>query len=299
LTPDYRKYLKPEVVSRLSRLDLIARLVVEGFITGLHRSPYHGFSVEFSEYRPYMSGDPIRNIDWKVLGRTDRYYVKQFEEETNLKTYILLDASGSMDYTSGHITKLNYAIYLSAALSYIMLLQRDAVGLVTFDEKIRSYQPPRSIFSYLHVILKEMDSLKSGGETKLSGTFHDLAERIKRRGLIIVLSDLLDDQDSVLSSLKHFRHKKHEVIVFHILDPMEQYFTFEKDTLFIDMETNEKIQTHPWHIRADYKNKIKTFLDRYKRECRQNRIDYFNMDTSTPFDIALLNYLAMRKKIGG
>ena len=298
-TTDYRKYLRPEVVSRLSRLDLVARLVVEGFITGLHRSPYHGFSVEFSEYRPYMPGDPLRHIDWKVWGRTDRYYVKQFEEETNLRAYLLLDCSGSMAYTSGEVTKLNYAMYLSAALSYLMLLQRDAVGLVTFDKKIRSFFPPRSVFSYLHVLLKEMDGLKCGGETRLSDTFHDLAERIKRRGLIIVLSDLLDKPEDVLTALKHFRHRKHEVIVFHILDPMERNFDFKKDTIFIDMETGEKVQAQPWHIRSEYKEKMRGFLDHYKRECRQHRIDYVPSDTSQPFDTALFNYLVMRKKIGG
>ena len=296
---DYRKYLKPEVVSRLSRLDLVARLVVEGFITGLHRSPYHGFSVEFSEYRPYMPGDPLRHIDWKVWGRTDRYYVKQFEEETNLRTYLLLDGSGSMGYTSGMLTKLRYATYLAAALSYLMLIQRDAVGLVTFDEKVQSYHPPRSVFSYLHILLKAMDALKSEGETRVSNTFHDLAERIKRRGLIIVLSDLFDDPEEVLTSLKHFRHRKHEVIVFHILDPMERTFAFDRDAQFIDMETGEKIQTQPWHIRSQYRESVDQFLDHYKRECRQHRIDYVPVDTSQPFDMALFNYLVMRKKIGG
>lgn len=296
---DYRKYLKPEVVYRLSRLDLVARLVVEGFITGLHRSPYHGFSVEFSEYRPYMPGDPLRHIDWKVWGRTDRFYVKQFEEETNLRAYLLLDSSGSMGYTSGNVTKLQYAVYLSAALSYLMLLQRDAVGMVTFDTKIRSYLPPRSVFSYLHVLLREMDQLKSRGKTHVSNTFHDLAERLKRRGLIIVLSDLFDDPVNVLNALKHFRHRKHEVIVFHILDPMETTFGFEGDTLFVDMETGDKIHTQPWHIRSEYRKKVDQFLEDYKRECRQHRIDYVAMDTSQPFDMALFQYLVMRKRIGG
>ena len=296
---DYRKYLKPEVVYRLSRLDLVARLVVEGFITGLHRSPYHGFSVEFSEYRPYMPGDPLRHVDWKVWGRTDRFYVKQFEEETNLRAYLLLDSSGSMGYTSGNVTKLQYAVYLSAALSYLMLLQRDAVGVVTFDTKIRSYLPPRSVFSYLHVLLREMDQLKSRGKTHVSNTFHDLAERLKRRGLIIVLSDLFDDPVDVLNALKHFRHRKHEVIVFHILDPMETTFGFEGDTLFVDMETGDKIHTQPWHIRSEYRKKVDRFLEDYKRECRQHRIDYVAMDTSQSFEMALFKYLVMRKRIGG
>jgi uncharacterized protein (DUF58 family) len=295
----YKKYMQPEVVSRLDRLDLVARLVVEGFITGLHRSPYHGFSVEFSEYRPYMPGDPLRHIDWKVWGRTDRYYVKQFEEETNLRTMLLLDASGSMEYTSGTITKFEYSVYLAAALSYLMLLQRDAVGLVTFDEKIRTFIPPRSVFSTLNLLLKEMDSTQTGGETRLSVTFHDLAERIKRRGLIIVLSDLMDDPWDVLAGLKHFRHRKHEVIVFHILDPMERTFGFDRDAVFMDMETGEKIQTQPWQIRTEYREAVGQFLNTYKRECREHRIDYVPVDTARSFDRVLFDYLVARKRIGG
>jgi uncharacterized protein (DUF58 family) len=246
-----------------------------------------------------MPGDPLRHLDWKVMGRTDRYYVKQFEEETNLRSYILLDGSGSMGYSSEEITKLQYATYLAAALSYLMLRQRDAVGLVTFDEKIRSFLPPRSVFSYLHILLQRMTDLKSTGETSLSETIHDLAERIKRRGLIIVLSDLLEDPNKILTALKHFRHKKHEVIVFHVLDPMEIHFTFDKDTRFIDMETHEELQTQPWHIREDYRDSVNRFLKNFKGECRQHCIDYVLTDTSQSFDKALYNYLVKRKKIGG
>ena len=296
---DYLKYLQPEVVSRLSRLDLVARLVVEGFITGLHRSPYHGFSVEFSEYRPYMPGDSLKHIDWKVLGRTERYYVKQFEEETNLRATILLDSSGSMGYSSGPVTKLQYAIYMAAALAYMMIHQRDAVGLVTYAEKILSYLPPRSVSSYLHVLLKNMSTLKHAGQTCISDTFHDLAERIKRRGLIIIFSDLMDNPEAVLQALKHFRHKKHEVLVFHVLDPMERTFDFKRDALFIDMETGEKIQTQPWHIRSDYRKLVTAFLEKYKRECRQHRIDYITVDTSQSFERVLFHYLIKRKRMGG
>ncbi len=295
----YRKYLRPDVVSRLSRLDLVARLVVEGFITGLHKSPYHGFSVEFSEYRPCVPGDPFRNVDWKVLGRTERYFVKQFEEETNLKAYLLLDTSGSMGYKSGKISKLQYAIYLGAALAYLMLIQRDAVGLVTFDTQIATYHPPRSVFSYLPVLLKTMDAVQPGGETGLASTFHDLAERIKRRGLVIVFSDLMDDPDAILGALKHFRHKKHEVIVFHILDPMERKFEFESDSLFVDMESGQQIQTDPWQIRAAYQTAVTDWQDRFKKECRLSRIDYVPIDTTQAYDRALMQYLAMRKRIGG
>ena len=296
---DYRRFLKPETVSRLANMDLRARLVVEGFIAGLHRSPYHGFSVEFAEHRQYMPGDEIKHVDWKVYGKTDRFYVKQFEEETNLKAYLLLDASGSMGYASNGITKLEYASYLAAALTYLMLKQRDSVGLVTFDEKIRKYLPPRSVTTYLHVILQELERVTSGAETDVSITFHELAERIKRRGLVIILSDLFDLPERVISGLKHFRHKKHEVIVFHILDPMERSFNFKKDSVFKDLETGEELTTQPWHIRGDYQRLMAEFISSYKRQCRENRIDYVLMDTAQDFDRALFGYLTKRKSIGG
>jgi len=296
---DYRNYLEPEVVSRLSRLDLVARLVVEGFITGLHRSPYHGFSVEFSEYRPYIPGDPLRNIDWKVLGRTDRYYVKQFEEETNLKAYLLVDASGSMGYKSRSLTKIQYATYLSAALSYLMLVQRDAVGLAAFDTKLRAYLPPRSAYNTLHVLLKELSSIRAGGDTHIAGIFHSMAERIQRRGLIVVMSDLLDNPEEILNALKHFRHKKHEVIVFHILDPSETDLAFEKETVFTDMETRETVQTQPWLIQTDYRKSIQRWMNRFKLQCHEHRIDYVPMTTSSSYADALFRYLIMRKRIGG
>ncbi len=296
---DYRKYLKPEVVSRLKNMHLRARLVVEGFITGLHRSPYHGFSVEFSEYRQYMPGDEIRHIDWKVYGKTNRYYIKQFEEETNLKSYLLLDASGSMGYSSHSITKLEYASYLAAALTYLMIEQRDAVGLVTFDEKIRKYLPPRSIKSYLPQILRELENIKCSEITDVANTLHEMAERIHRRGLIIILSDLYDEPENVISGIKHFRHKKHEVIVFHILDPMEINFNFNRNALFQDMETGEKLTTQPWHIKAEYQKRVKQFIENYKRQCRLNQVDYVPLDTSQDFNYALMEYLIKRKRIGG
>lgn len=296
---DYQQYLRPDVIAQVSHLDLVARLVVEGFITGLHRSPYHGFSVEFAEYRPYNYGESIKNIDWKVFGRTERYYVKQFEEETNLKSYLLLDTSGSMQYTSHSVSKIQYASYLAAALSYLMIQQRDAVGLVTFDEKIQSYLPPRSVQSYLHVLLKTLSTINAGSKTHVSQTFHELAERIKRRGLIIVFSDLMDDPQSVINSLKHFRHKKHEVIVFHLLDPQEIEFDFKQDTLFIDLETGENIEAPAEHVRYEYLKQIEAFQHFFKTQCLQNRIDYVPINTADPFDEALLSYLAKRKKIGG
>ncbi|MFQ5824346.1 MAG: DUF58 domain-containing protein [bacterium] len=296
---DYRKYLNPELVSKLASMDLRARLVVEGFITGLHKSPYHGFSVEFAEHRQYMPGDEIKHVDWKVYGKTDRFYVKQFEEETNLKSYILMDASASMDYSSNGINKLHYATYLAGALTYLMIHQRDAVGLLIFDENIRRYLPPRSVTTYLYQILKELDHTNSSSKTNIATALHQMAERIKRRGLIILFSDLFDEPQKVISGLKHFRHKKHEVIVFHILDPLELSFDFDQDAVFKDMETGEEINTQPWHIRHEYQTQVEKFINEYKKVCRENQIDYVLLNTKTSYDRALFEYLLKRKRIGG
>jgi len=293
----YRKYLDPEVVSRLKTMEMRARLVVEGFITGLHKSPYHGFSVEFAEHRQYMPGDPIRNIDWKVFAKSDRYYVKEFEEETNLKAYLLLDTSGSMKFTSGKITKLEYASYLTAALSFLMLKQRDAVGLVTFGEKIRQYIPPRSASGHLHSLLTSLEKLDASEKTDVPRALHEMAERIKRRGLVVVMSDLLDDPDRVLAGLKHFRHRNHEVIIFHILDPYERRFSFPGEAIFKDMETGEELSTIPWQIKADYQKSVSAFIQRYSRECRQSLIDYVTVDTSQSYDYALFAFLAKRSRL--
>ena len=294
----FRDYLRPNVVSRLSRLDLVARLVVEGFITGLHQSPYHGFSVEFSEYRQYMPGDPPRDIDWKAYGKTGRLYVKQYEEETNLKAYLLFDISRSMGYGSGAVSKFQYAATLSAALAYLMLHQRDAVGLICFDEAVRNYLPPRSVSSHLNTLLQTLQTVApEGTDTDLSSAFHDLAERIKRRGLIVVFSDLLDDPHAVLSALKHFRHRKHEVIVFHILDPRERDFAFNRETRFVDLESGAQIATEPWHIAPAYRFHMEELTGRFRRACRESLIDYVLMDTTEPFDTALYNYLAKRKRL--
>lgn len=296
---DYRKYLQPEVVAKLSNMELVARLVVEGFITGLHRSPYHGFSVEFAEHRQYMPGDEIKHLDWKIYGRTDRYYVKQFEEETNLKAYIILDASRSMAFASrGHITKLEYASYIAAALAYLMVQQRDAVGLTVFDEKIRSYMPPHATKTYLKEILRQLERLEGSSTTGTAHSLHDIAERIRRRGLVIVLSDLFDRPNEVTTALKHFRHKKNEVIVMQVLDPLERSFAFGSDAVFKDMETAEELTTQPYHIQKSYQEEMRKFIEGYKRECRENNIDYLLLDTSTPFDTALLQYLSKRQRMG-
>ena len=299
MSEEYLQYLKPHVVSKLANMELRARLVVEGFITGLHQSPYHGFSVEFAEHRQYMPGDEVKHIDWKIYGKTDRYYIKQYEEETNLKAYIILDASRSMAYASqGNITKLAYASYLAASLSYMMIKQQDAVGLAAFDELLHTYLPPHSTKGYLRQILIALERLRPTNTTGAGRSLHQVADRINRRGLVIIISDLMDVQEEILTALKHFRHKKNEVIVMHVLDPMERTFAFTEDARFKDMETVDEMITHPWQIRKMYQRSMARFIERYQRECRENYVDYVLMDTTTPFDIALMEYLIKREKLG-
>jgi uncharacterized protein (DUF58 family) len=294
------RFLDPQFVSQIARLDLKAKLVVEGFITGLHRSPYHGFSVEFAEHRQYMPGDSIKYIDWKVYAKRDRFYVKTFEEETNLKAYLLLDVSSSMNYPlSGGVTKLQYAVHLAAALSYLMLKQKDSVGLLSFTDKPVKFVPPRSVREQLKVILTELEAVQSGlgGKTNISDCLHNLADRIKRRGLIILLSDLWGDPSRVTTALKHFRHKKHEVIVFHVLHPHEIDFPFREEATFVDLETREETVIQAWEIYKEYLSKYSDWTTHYRRECQENRIDYTLLDTSVPFEIALFHYLEKRKRL--
>ena len=291
------KYLQPEVISSVKNLELVARLVVEGYLTGKHRSPFHGFSVEFSQHRPYMPGDNLRFIDWKVFGRTDRYYIKQFEEETNLRCHILLDVSKSMQYTSDKITKAQYASYLTAGLTYLMLQQRDSTGLVLFDDAIKSIIPARSVISHLNVILQAIDKVEYGSDTNISAALHKVAEQIRKRGLIILISDLLDEPQAILNGLKHFRHNKHEILVFHIIDPKELEFDFSGDVLFEDLESRDKLKTQPRYIQEIYKQKFGEYLDYLKVNFSNNRIDYQQLFTSTPYDKALTEYLLKRKRM--
>ncbi|HOV99349.1 MAG TPA: DUF58 domain-containing protein [Bacteroidota bacterium] len=292
------KYLQPSVVAQITSMELRARFVVEGFITGLHRSPYHGFSVEFSEHRQYMPGDDVKRIDWKVFGKTDRFYIKQYEEETNVKAYLVLDASRSMAFASaGMISKFQYASYLAAALAYLMVEQRDAVGLTLFDESIRLSLPPRGTKSYLKQILIELERAVPSNSTLITNALNALAEQIRRRGLVIVLSDLFDDPTQILLALKHFRHKGNEVLVMHVLDPLERSFAFGADAQFKDMETGELLPTQPWHIQRAYRETMKEYLESIQQSCRDASIDYVLMDTSVPFDVALLEYLHKRKQL--
>lgn len=296
---DYRRYLDPNTIAKLSNIELKARLVVEGFITGLHRSPYHGFSVEFAEHRQYRQGDEFRHIDWKVFGRTDKYYVKQFEEETNLRSMIALDASASMRFASeGNISKFEYASYLAAALSYMLIKQKDAVGLSLYDTEIRTFLPASSKQSQIHNILKMLDATTPANQTGTAQALDLLAERIRRRGLVVIISDFFDDLSSVKSALQHFRHKKHEVLVFQILDPREIDFKFGRDAIFKDIEIGEEMTTQPYQIQKAYTQTMQEFTNTIKKACRNADIDYNLITTSDPFDKAMKEFIAKRNQMG-
>ena len=293
------KYLDYDVLARIDSMQLLAKVVVEGFVLGLHRSPYRGFSVEFAEYRQYSPGDEIKHVDWKVFGKTDRYYVKQFEEETNLACYIMLDASASMGYKSDEdgITKLEYASYLAACLSYFMMRQRDATGFMVFDNKVRTVLPPRLRQSHLRRILSDLEDIKPGGDTNIATPIHDLAESLKRRGLVILISDLMDDPESVLSALQHFRFRGHDVIVFHVMDSGELTFPFESMTEFSDLETDEKVLVAPEGMKPLYMEELRRFLTFYEKGCADMKVDYKLFDTTKPLEIALSEYLYRRSKM--
>ncbi len=295
---DYKTYLNPATISKLNSLELKARMVVEGFMVGLHKSPYHGFSAEFSQHRPYMQGDDLKNVDWKVYGKTEKYYIKQYEEETNLKSHIILDTSKSMDFKSGNnLSKLSYSIILAAALSYLMIKQQDAVGLALYSEKINKILPPKASRTYLQEILKQLSSLTAADKTNTASSLGEIAEKIKRRGLIIIISDFFDDVDTVIKSLKTFSYKKNEVIVFQILDPLERSFSFGKDAIFRDMETLEEMTTQPFQIQKAYKEAMEEFTGKIKRECLNANFDYNLIDTSTSFDTALYTYIQKRSRL--
>ena len=294
---DYRKYLDPKILVKISRLDLIARLVVEGFIAGLHKSPYHGFSVEFAEHREYVPGDDVRHIDWKVYGKTDRYYVKQYEEETNLISYIALDTSESMRYSSGAVSKMAYGCFVAASLAYLILNQQDSVGMALFDDDIYKFLPPSGHAAHLKFLLHELNQIAPRKKTDVGAILHNLAERIKRKGLIIVISDMFDDPQKALQGLHHLRHRKHEVILFHVLDRYELEFPFTQQTRFLGLEEYPELTANPRALRKAYLEELGNFTDTLKRGCRQNRIDYVPLNTAQPLDVALTSYLATRAEM--
>jgi uncharacterized protein (DUF58 family) len=290
------QYLRPDVIQQVARLDLKARFIVEGFLSGLHDSPYHGFSVEFSEHRKYSAGDDIRQIDWNVFAKTDRFYIKKYRAETSLDAYLLVDCSKSMDYaTGGRMTKMDYSICLAAAMGYMMIHQQDSVGLVTFDEKVRSFLPPKSKRSHLMNILSILAKTKPSAETHLAEALHDVAGRVKKRGLIILLSDLLADQEEVIRALHHLRFRGHDMIIFQVLDHSELAFEFDGQVRFEEPETGEHIDADPQAIRSAYLEEVRRFIGEYKKECQAVRADFVTVDNAMTFDKALLEFLAQRR----
>ena len=295
-------YFDPAGLARIGNLELIAKQVVEGFLTGKHRSPYHGFSVEYLDHRSYTPGDEMRMLDWKVLARTDKYYVKLFEDETNLRATILLDCSKSMDFrgpgnTDG-LSKLQWGSYLAAALTYLLIRQNDSVGLMLFDTEVRTYIPPKAHPTQFRRILDLLDNVKPGGETDVGIVLHDAAERLKRRGLVILISDLIDDEPKIASGLQHFRHNNHEVIVFHTMDDAELTFPFERITRFQDMEGAGRVVVNPNSLRKRYLARIQTFTDQLQNDCFERKVSYNLANTKEAYGPYLAAYLDKRARIG-
>jgi uncharacterized protein (DUF58 family) len=291
-----KNYFDPKVLAGISNLYLRARWVVEGIMSGIHRSRAKGFSVEFEEHREYSPGDEIRRIDWKALGKFDRYFIKEYEDETNLRAYLLLDTSGSMDYASDGVSKFDYGCTLTASLAYLILKQQDAAGLVTFSNRIEALIPPKAKRDYLTQILHALENRGPGGETNVGRILEEIAGQVKRRGLIILVSDLLDEPDRILKGLRLFRFKGNDVIVFHLLDQAELDLPFDGNILFEDLEEmNLKVIADPRTIRRTYQNVIQEYITGMREQCHDNAIDYQLISTSTPLDQALASYLSWRE----
>jgi uncharacterized protein (DUF58 family) len=286
----------PTSLAKYGRLALVARDLVEGFLTGAHKSPYKGFSVEFAEHRQYYPGDEIRHIDWRAYGKTDRYFVKEYEEETNLRAHLLVDASGSMNYRGKHPSKFQYAQYVAASLAYLMLHQRDAVGLVTHDTRVREVIPPRATAKHLLRVLHTLEQTQPGGETSMAPLWHELAAQLPRRGLVVILSDCFDQLDLLLRALRHFRHQRHEVLLFHVLAPEEIEFPYTKWTQFRNLEVaNHKLLVDPQRLRKEYLKNFEAFCRQLREQTGQMQVDYHLMRTDAPVDRALGVYLTKRQ----
>ena len=296
MKPTDKNYFDPKVLAGISNLALRARWVVEGLMSGVHRSRAKGFSVEFEEHREYSPGDEIRRIDWKALGKFDRYFIKEYEDETNLRAYLVLDASASMNYASDGISKFDYACTLTASLAYLILKQQDSAGLVTFSDRIEAFIPPRAKRDYLTQILHALENRGPGGDTNVGKILEEIAGQVKRRGLIVLVSDLLDDAEAILKGLRHFRFKGNDVIVFHLLDQAELDLPFEGNILFEDLEAaNLQVIADPRAIRSTYQQVVQEFIGNIRKQCHDSAIDYQIISTSTPLDRALASYLSWRE----
>jgi uncharacterized protein (DUF58 family) len=292
--PSAEQYLKPEVLARVARFDLKAKFLIEGFFSGLHRSPFKGFSAEFSDHRKYVPGDDIKDLDWRVYARTNKYYIKRFEAETNLECHLIVDASASMGYGTTGLTKLEYCTYVAAALAFLVTSQQDTVGLVTFDDAIRAVVKPRSKRKHIIRILKVLNDTRPGRRGSVSEMLHKVAGVIGKRGLVVVMSDLLDEPADVIDAFAHLRYNGNDVICFHVLDAAEAKFPFSSSRKFEDVETGETVVADAGSVRAGYLEALGEFIDHYKKELFKRGIDFFNIDTSMSFDKALMGYLMKR-----
>jgi uncharacterized protein (DUF58 family) len=292
------RFLAPEVLARISSLELIARSVVEGFIAGLHRSPHLGFSTDFAEHRQYMPGDDLRHLDWKLLARTDRLYIKKYQGDTNTQMHILIDASGSMGYGSGAVTKLQFAQYLASSLAFLGVRQHDSVGLVAFSEEVVEHVPPRSRSGHMRTVLGCIERLEPGRGTAVAHQLHRTAELITRRGLIVLISDLYDEPEQVMKGLEHLKFQGNDVIVFQVLDRQELEFDFREPVVLEDAETEEQLHVMPDVLRDEYLRQIRGHVESMRQGAARNRIDYELLKTNEPLDAALFAYLARRSQMG-
>jgi len=296
-TPQVTRFIDPQTLTRIASLELIARTVVEGFISGLHRSPHLGFSVNFAEYSPYRPGDDIRRIDWKVYGRTDRFFIKEYEGETNTSIHMILDCSRSMSYGSQGIPKLEYGQYLAACLGYFAFKQRDSVGFVSYDEDVLNYVPARGSIGHLNTVLHAIEESRPGEKTDFLKPLVQVSERLRRRGIVVVISDLYDDPVNVMNGLRHLAYRGNDVIVFQLLDPAELRFDFADSAQFVDMETRSEMHVIPDYIRQEYRKVLSKQIAEYEKECNKDRIDFLMIDTSQPLDKALFSYLVRREQL--
>jgi uncharacterized protein (DUF58 family) len=289
------RFLDPTALARIENLELLARTVVDGFLNGLHRSPYLGFSLDFAEHRPYMPGDDIRRIDWSLFGRTDRHYIKLFEAETNANFVVLLDVSRSLSYTSHSVSKLDYARYLAAALTFFSHRQRDRVGLVTFDHEIVDYVPPS--MKHMETVLHVLDRAEARRAGALAAPMLTIAERLRRKGILVLISDFYEEVDAIMSQVLPLRGRGHDLIVFHVLDPAELEFPFDEASGFEDLETGEQIPVIPGRLREDYRRLVQRHVAELDQRFSANMVDYRVLDTSQPLDLALFAYLSARERL--
>ncbi|MBM3789774.1 MAG: DUF58 domain-containing protein [Acidobacteria bacterium] len=296
-SPQSMRFIDPITLMRISSLELIARTVVEGFVSGLHRSPHLGFSVNFAEYRPYRPGDDIRKIDWKVFARLDRYFVKEYEGETNTGLQIILDCSRSMAFSGQGIPKVTYGQYLAASLAYFAFKQRDSIGFVAFDHELREYVPARGSMGHLNTVLHAIERTEAGRETSFRKPLEGVGDRLRRRGIVIVISDLYDRAEHVMSGLRNLAYRGNDVIVFQLLDPLERNLDYQKSAQFVDMETREEMHVIPDYLREEYRKIMREQVTFYEKECQKDRMDYALLDTSQPLDTALAAYLLRREQL--